>query len=200
MGEILENALSSCRYRRRAQFAGALIGLIVLSGCGAEVDEASPPESTATSFSSASHPETKAAATPPDAEIAAVEDSTTSPAAPDETSAAEVPAGEKELGRASVVTFSSPEPSGPAGATTGKLVEKEGCLLIRLPDGQELLPLFRAESEPGWANGQLTFDGITYPAGATLVFGGGDLPPNEIDIPDTCSDVETWFTFMVLQD
>ncbi|MBE0009640.1 MULTISPECIES: hypothetical protein [unclassified Arthrobacter] len=79
-------------------------------------------------------------------------------------------------------------------------MEEDGCLLIRLPGGQEVLPLFRAESEPVWANGQLTFDGIAYPAGATLMLGGGDLPSNEIDIPDTCRDVETWFTFMVLQD
>lgn len=173
---------------------------MALSGCGVQGYQALPPESTLTLPTLTSRPETKAVPTPTNQQTGAVANPTTIPAASDGTSATGVPTGESGPGQAAVITFSSPEPSGPAGATTGELVEKDGCLLIRLPDGQELLPLFRAESEPGWANGHLTFNGMTYPAGATLVFGGGDLPANEIDIPDTCRDVETWFTFIVLQD
>lgn len=200
MGEILKIELHSHQNRSLAWLAGALIGLMALSGCGPETVEALPPESTTPLPASGSHPEKKSAPTPTNPETETEPNPTTIPRPSDETTTTEVPAGESEPGQAAVVTFSSAEPSGPAGATTGKLVEREGCLLIRLPGGQEVLPLFRAESGPGWADGQLTFGGMTYPAGETLVFGGGDLPANEIDIPDTCSDVETWFTFMVLPD
>ncbi|GAA1134394.1 hypothetical protein GCM10009582_35040 [Arthrobacter flavus] len=103
-------------------------------------------------------------------------------------------------GKPTVHTFSSPDSAGPAGALTGQLVEVDGCLLVVTRADELVLPIFREESNPEWRNEQLTFDGTTFPAGAMLTLGGGELPSTDIDRQESCGDVTSWHTFMVLED
>ena len=151
---------------------GAVLTLIV--GCGSAADDTAA---------------TSGAATPSDA--AAPTGAGTPSDGPAQTEAAGPPSTR-------VLTFSSPGPGGPAAQVGGQLREVDGCLYITAEGTDPMVPIFRAESEPAWDNGELTFDGATYGAGDTLLLGGGEGGGGSGDgVPAACGDAPTWQVFSV---
>lgn len=195
----------------RAVAATAAIGLLfVAAGCSATTDEPSPlaepdvvasasPTERATTERATTDRATAEATTaetavPQTDETDETDDTASGPPASEPAAA---PSPTEENLEVTVITFSSPDPGGPAAANTGELVEENGCLVVHGGEAGPTLMVFREESDPQWQDGQLTFDGTTYPAGATLTFGGGEFPAADLQIPEECSGLPIWRTYLV---
>lgn len=109
-------------------------------------------------------------------------------ASEDPTAVPSIPAG--------VATFSSPGEGGDSALLKGVLVEEGGCVYVTISGSSaRWIPVFRQESSPLWSNGQLTFDGVTYEAGAVVGLGGGESSVGRHPVPTGCKNIQQWRVF-----
>lgn len=111
--------------------------------------------------------------------------------------------GEAESGPGAqpLATYSNPEGAGDPSGISGRLVLEEGCVYLTSPEFSERwVPVFRAESDPGWRDGMLLFDGEEYSGDEPVGLVGGELAGDATDlsVPDACDDSPRWAAWQVL--
>ena len=100
-----------------------------------------------------------------------------------------------------LATYSQPEDGGDGAGIAGRLVLEDGCVYLTSPEFSERwVPVFRAESNPAWSDGALTFDGEEYAADEPIGLGGSEWTSSEdpLTIPESCDDSPRWATWVIL--
>lgn len=108
---------------------------------------------------------------------------------------------EPDLGGQPLATYSNPEEAGDSAGISGRLVLEDGCVYLTSREFSERwVPVFRAESNPEWRDGTLTFDGEEFSGDETVGLGGSGRAGDDADlsIPDACDDSPRWAAWQVV--